>query len=152
MFRGKDFRMDFARIAEIRSLMPRNCNILALTATATLATRKIVVESLEMQGCFVMAVNPNKPNIKYIVASKPTDMNYVVSNITQRVSKERERCDHTNIFCQTYDDCSLMFEALALELYKHDSLTFADEFGLQVRVCENFTACSSVPTKNNILH
>ena len=33
-FRGKEFRTDFARIGEIRSLLPQNTNLMALTATA----------------------------------------------------------------------------------------------------------------------
>ena len=143
--------MDFSRIAEIRSLMPHNCNILALTATANPATRSMVIKSLEMQGCSIVAVNPNKPNIKYIVALKPTDVNCLVSRITQRVAQWREKSDRTIIFCRTYDDCSLVFEVLALELNKLNLLTFSDASGSLKRVCEKFTACSSALTKNKIL-
>ena len=72
--RGKEFRRDFSRMAELRSLMPRNCNIMALTATANLATRKKVISNFEMNNCYVLAQNPNKVNIFYEVQHKPSDL------------------------------------------------------------------------------
>lgn len=50
-FRGKEFRTDFARVGEIRSVLHVTTNIMALTATATLNTRKVVIEALDMKGC-----------------------------------------------------------------------------------------------------
>lgn len=47
-FRGKDFRQEFSRIGEIRSLVPKDVNLMALTATANLTTRTIVITSLDM--------------------------------------------------------------------------------------------------------
>ena len=58
----------------MRSLIPRNCNLMALTATANLATRNMVINSLEMCGCYVLALNPNKVNIRYAVEEKPVDL------------------------------------------------------------------------------
>ena len=50
--RGKTFRTDFSQISEIRSLLPKWTNIMALTATANLATQKMVIQSLEMNGYY----------------------------------------------------------------------------------------------------
>ena len=38
---------------------------MALTATANLTTRTIVIESLDMRGCHVISRLPNKPNVSY---------------------------------------------------------------------------------------
>ena len=51
--RGEKFRTDFSHIGEVRSLFPRGTNLLALTATANLSTRKMVIANLEMHGCYV---------------------------------------------------------------------------------------------------
>ncbi len=41
--------------------------MLAATATVTEVMRKEIVEVLEMTGCAVISVSPNKPNIFYLV-------------------------------------------------------------------------------------
>lgn len=79
--RGKDFRTDFSRIGEIRSLMPHKCNLMALTATAALSTRRNVIKSLEMQGCYIMALSPNRINIFYAVEEKPSNLRCIVDPI-----------------------------------------------------------------------
>lgn len=66
MCRGKEFRREFSGIGEIRSLVPKDVNLMALTATANLTTGAIVIESLDMQGCHAISL-PNKPNIFYSV-------------------------------------------------------------------------------------
>jgi len=58
--RGKNFRTDFAHIGEIRSLLPKKINLMALTATSNLDTRRMVLRSLEMHGCYIKAQNRNK--------------------------------------------------------------------------------------------
>ena len=84
---SKDFRRDFSRMAELRSLMPRNCNIMALTATANLATRKKVISNLEMSSCYVLAQNPNKVNIFYEVQHKPSDLMCVFRRMIEDIQK-----------------------------------------------------------------
>ena len=62
-YRGKQFRGDFARISEIRSLLPKHTNVMALTATANVGTRKVVIKSLEMRDYYILSRNPNQLNI-----------------------------------------------------------------------------------------
>ena len=47
-YRGDNFRKSFAEIGIVRSLIPTNVNILALTATATKETADILMERLCM--------------------------------------------------------------------------------------------------------
>lgn len=98
--RGDQFRTDFARIGEIRSLLPKNTNVMALTATANVRTRKVIIESLEMKCCHVLFKNPNKLNIRYSVFQKPQDPINVfrpfISDIISGKSADRCLC-----FCRT---------------------------------------------------
>ena len=107
-YRGNKFRVEFSHISEIRSLVPRNTNVMAVTATANLRTREVLIKSLEMKGCFVLAQNPNKTNIYYEVAEK-TDIDSVVKPIVAHVIQKREDTDRRIIFCHLYKDCSDFF-------------------------------------------
>ena len=150
-YRGREFRTDFSRIAEMRSLIPRKCNLMALTATANLATRKIVMKNLEMNHCYVMALNPNKVNICYAVEQKPDDLMSVFGQIILHIQEHGVKSDRTIVFCRTYDDCSAIFQFLTLELASRNVFEFRDEPGPRKFICEKFTACSSPKTKRNII-
>lgn len=101
--RGKEFRTDFAHIGEIRSLLPKNTNVMALTATANAKTCKVIIKSLEMRRCHVLAKNPNKLNIHYAVQLKPSDPIGIFSPFIKDIIDGRigEKC---LCFCRTYDD------------------------------------------------
>ena len=79
-----------SNISEIRSLVPKNTNIMALTATANLKTRATVIKALEMKGCCILSHNPNKLNLYYEVAPKPD----IESAVCPTVSEKQ-----TDIFC-----------------------------------------------------
>ena len=54
--RGDDFREDFARLGESRSLIPKHVHVMALTATATKPTRKAVIRRLNMHKPVIIPV------------------------------------------------------------------------------------------------
>lgn len=126
---------------------------MALTATANLSTRNMVIRSLEMNGCYIKARNPNKYNIRYTVAEKPVDLMTVVKPIVKRVIQNGQKADRCILFCRTYKDSSTLFELLILELESSGVLiTSTDsESGQTLRICEKFTACSSPNTKGKII-
>lgn len=154
IFRGDQFRTDFAHIGEIRSLLPKRTNVMALTATANVRTRKLILDSLEMRCCHILARNPNKLNIRYSVVVKPTDpINIFRPYIRELISgKSSERC---LCFCRTYDDTSMIYEMVALELAHNNALFPVSThpevklFGSKIRTCEKFDACTS---KNLKMH
>ena len=65
--RGERFRVEFANISEVRSLIPKSTRIMALTATATVTMRRVILSTLDMNGCYLVIRDPNKINIKYSV-------------------------------------------------------------------------------------
>lgn len=124
---------------------------MALTATANLATRKMVIRSLEMNGCYIKARNPNKSNIQYTVAEKPVDLLIVVKPIVKHVNEKGQKADCCIIFCRTYKDSATLFELVILELESSGVIITSTESGQTLRICEKFTVCSSPNTKGNII-
>ena len=72
--RGEQFRKEYSRLSEVRSILPRNVNVMALTATATKSLRNEVSALLSMENPVVVSdsVCPDKKNIKYLVARHVT--------------------------------------------------------------------------------
>ena len=65
--RGDDFRLEYAKLQQIRSILHPSVHIMALTATATRATRNEIAESLGMHNIAIVYISPNKQNIRYVV-------------------------------------------------------------------------------------
>ena len=157
--RGKEFRTDFASIGEIRSLLPKNTNVMALTATANVDTRKVVIHSLEMQSCYVLAKNPNQLNIRYSTFNKPANPLTIVEPFLNKITMDhQENGEKCLIFCRTYDDTNMMYEFIALELGKRGTLFLPDDhpevrlYGSKLCTCEKFDACTSKSVKNRIMN
>ena len=60
---GDQFRRSFARIGDLRSLLPKNVNVTALTATATVETLDVVIQRLSMHNVYLVAMPPCQNNI-----------------------------------------------------------------------------------------
>ena len=50
-FRGDCFRREFSRLGELRSVIPENVNVMALTATATVSTRREIMTCKNLLLC-----------------------------------------------------------------------------------------------------
>lgn len=59
--------MAFALLGEIRCLIPPSVKVMALTATATRETLKIIKKRLVMKDTAVVALPPDRGNIRYSV-------------------------------------------------------------------------------------
>jgi len=60
--------MAFARLGELRSIIPTHVKVMTLTATATLSTMKIIKATMSMENEAVIALPPEKSNIKYLLS------------------------------------------------------------------------------------
>ena len=76
--RADSFRKAYVRIGEIRSIVHREVNVMALTATATRHTRMDVIKKLGMKNCAVVSCSPHKPNITLEVKEK-SDLSTVLT-------------------------------------------------------------------------
>ena len=104
--RGQTFRREFSHISEIRSLMPPNVNMMALTATATTATCQKIVCALCMKRCYLITTNPPPKNVFCAVEVK-TDLQEVFAPIVEELIVKKKEVPHT---------CSIMFVSFCIPI------------------------------------
>ena len=75
--RGTSFRKTFARIGEVRSIIPQYVNVMALTATASKTMRRDIIQKLGMTNTKVINISPEKRNVFLAVKDKPSIENFV---------------------------------------------------------------------------
>ena len=99
----KDFRQAFKLIGELRSLIPTTTNVLACTATATVAIYEEVTKVLALENPHVVALTPDRANITYSVLPKQ-EFDGIVEAICTKLSKlvTPLQFPKTVIFCQRY--------------------------------------------------
>ena len=84
--------------------MPRCVRLMALTATATLSTRKFIIKNLNMQDTAIVYVPPLKNNTIYFVTDKPRGgISEAFQPIVDRLMCELTM-DRIIIFCRLYDE------------------------------------------------
>ena len=59
------YRPCYGQLGELRSLVDGSIPVVALTATATKATRDTIMKDLSMKYCIQIVINPRKANVKY---------------------------------------------------------------------------------------
>lgn len=106
--RGDKFRKEFANLHEVRSLLPKTVNMMALTATATKKTRNIIMRTLGMNECSkVVSICPSKPNVMYSVA-KFTCLEDIFGR-TCTLLREQPLHGRVIVFCRTIVECSDLY-------------------------------------------
>ncbi|WP_412973578.1 DNA helicase RecQ [Pseudoclavibacter sp. CFCC 11306] len=78
---GHDFRPDYLRLSMLHERWPR-VPCVALTATATTATRREIVERLELDGARQFVSSFDRPNIQYRIVEKSRPVEQLVEFIT----------------------------------------------------------------------
>lgn len=63
-----NFGKEFSRLGAVRSLIPEELNIMALTATATKSLQRTVIRILGMYNPLIVAVSLDKTNINFSVS------------------------------------------------------------------------------------
>ena len=105
--RGDSFHREFSRLGELRSIIPEHVNVMALqlTATATVSTRKEIVD---MQDPVIVSVSPMKGNIHYCVARKTT-ISEAFRSICEKLARQRTGIDRIIVLCRTYDEVTAVY-------------------------------------------
>lgn len=109
---------EFANLGEIRSLIPSNIQLMALTATATKRSRQAICRTLGMKKPVVVSQSPNKPNIFYELHSKSGSLEETLAPLVEELRRERNLMDHVLIFCQKYDDVTHIYHFFLSRLGK----------------------------------
>ena len=73
IFRGEQFRKDYSKLGELRSLLPK-ANFLALTATASPEDRKIISKALCLNNTSEVIASCNRSNIFHVSIKAPNEL------------------------------------------------------------------------------
>lgn len=93
---GDEFRTTFSKIGSVRSLMPIEVKVMALTATATCETLNVVIQRLSMENPTLISMPPNRDNIVYRVDSK-TDIDCLTTSICSELTAKGDTFPKTVI-------------------------------------------------------
>lgn len=96
--RGTTFRAAYSRLGEVRSLIPSSVHIMALTATVTKETFRVITVAMGMGNPHVILASPNKPNIKYVVMNKATALK--LAQLLARGILRKKMYPKTIVFCR----------------------------------------------------
>lgn len=151
--RGDDFRKQFGNLDEVRSLVRPSVNVMALTATASLRTRQLIMNKLHMdeKESAVVEKVPNKLNIKYFVRYPRDDITTELQDIVSDIKANGKDTHKSIIFCRTYPDYIEVATALVNALEDVDALYVDDGSGSTKMVCEIFSASTDEDVKDDIL-
>ena len=109
---GDQFRTTFAKIGNLRSLIPKEVNILALTATATTETYYVVTQRLAMSDTSLVALAPNRDNITYEILPKVNDVDQLITSLGTELVTKRVLFPRTVVYVRSYSDCSGIYMQL----------------------------------------
>ena len=86
--------------------------VLALTATASIKTRKQVKQLLGMEECVEIIRNPDRPNIRLAVKKVPSDPSETFASLCKDISDKGPHTEKTVIYCTNFIDCGRLYEAV----------------------------------------
>ena len=114
---ASSFRQCFSKLGELRSLVPHNTPVLALTETASSQTIASVIKSLSLRSDMKkIYVSPNRPNIYLFNLKISNDMEEGFRWLIDDIEENNINPDKTLICCKTQKDCGKSFCVFKLEL------------------------------------
>ena len=146
-----EFRKAFAKIGEVRSLIPSNVNVMALTATATISTRTHVCEKLSMVNPVVISQSPNKLNIKYIVHKKEASISDIIAPLANELKQHRKSLPRVIIFGKTYEACGEVYLYFKKHLGKESTEPVSAPNLACFLLVDMYTACTTKDVKDSIV-
>ena len=118
IIRGDEFRLTFAEIGTVRSLIPQSVRILALTATATKETLDSVRSRLSLQDPAIIGLPPDRTNIKYSVKDCPS-MKDLCQQLSGELLLKRAEAPKTVLFCHSLQHCANIYASIKRLLSKN---------------------------------
>lgn len=113
--RGQKFRVAFAEIGNLRSIVPSTVNFLALTATASKKTFDTVIDKLAMNDPLVVGTSPDRPNILLSVVPY-LGLNDFGDALSRELSESKNMTPKTVVFCQSFTSCYQLYEYIRRKL------------------------------------
>ena len=107
-YRGDQFRREYARLGNVRSILSPSVHVMAMTATATTSTREDICSSLGMKSPVVVSVPPDRGNVTLHVASFTT-MEKCFGPIAKQLYTLQTEMGRCIVFCPTLNDCPKLY-------------------------------------------
>ena len=147
---GTKFRTTFSEIGTLRSLIPRQVKILALTATATTETFSIVSKTLSMQAPNLISLPPQRDNIIYEVVGKVTKEIFI-SRLSQELRHKKTSFPKTVVYVRKYPDCYGIFNLLKFKLGADMTYPSGYPDAAQFRLLDMFSSVATTTKKEEVL-
>ncbi len=107
--RGSTFRPVLLKLGELRSLMPENVNVMALTATATKHVRLELAKIIGMINPINVVLPPCKGNLFFEVSPYVSIQDNFMFML-EELRILRESFPRTIIYCRRMNDCSDIYQ------------------------------------------
>lgn len=105
---GTKFRPSYARIHELRSLLPANTPMLAATATVTKVMLTSITQQLNMIDYQLVYMSPDRANIYYEV-KKRTTIEKDLESVLRDLRENSCNANRVLIYCQSLNMCSNLY-------------------------------------------
>ena len=139
------------QVGELRSLIPKNVHVMALTATATTKTRTSVCQILGMADAMVVCEVPNRPNIRYSVVQASANIEEAFAPLVHQLRLKRTTMERVIIYCRTYETCSMIYLYFKAKLGAEMMEPVGAVELARFRLVDMFTACTTAAVKRSIL-
>ena len=116
---GSVFRKWYGQINQIRSFIPTNTPVIALTATATKETCSIIQQHMKMLDPCIIALSPERTNIRYSVVKASRECETAFQWLVENLRERRKNFPRVVIFCRSITTCT--------RLYKYFLFTLKEE-------------------------
>ena len=148
---GDQFRKSLARIGDLRGLLPKGINVLALRATATTETLEVVINRLSMHDVTVVAMPPCRDNICYEIKSD-LDIQCFTDEIVKEFLQRRINFPKTIVYVRSYKDCIIVYQLLKSKMGFDftEPAGYPNLFGYQL--IEMYTRVLPPEKKDEVLH
>lgn len=124
---------------------------MALTATASLSTRRSVIRSLNMQTPAIVYLSPEKDNIIYFVCEKPQGgISAAFKPIAMKLMEDRNM-GRIIIFCRTYNDVISINQFFVKTLGDYYTEPIGSHNYVVNRVVDMYTHCTHPTVKTKLL-
>ena len=151
IYRGESFRRVFSRLSEVRSIIPSCVKVMALTATATVNTRRTVCRVLGMIQPSIVAVSPNRVNICYSVHKKDGTIEESFAPLVDELCQKRLCTPRTIVFCRSYEDVGYIYSYTTRSLGANAVEPVGAPDIARFRLVDMFTACTEKSVKDTII-
>lgn len=143
-FRGGEFRQEYGKLAELRSIVPVDTTFVALTATATRTMRTEIMRKLEMTESETVTICelPERMNITYLMKKSNRSVNQL-SWLLRELQENGQHAKKTIVYCRNINTCAYLFEHFHINLGQSEIL--------EERLVAMFHRCTAVTNKEHVL-